>query len=385
MDVTFAEDYAIKGWDGLIDQRDAAIFARQATFHPTKYLIGILKHLSKKPNFQCFTHTRMVSCSESGIQVPVLGHLGSKSVHVKTFDGHTITCAHAVQATCVPLQKLALVVEMEFNRTYAIAIRVPKDSIEDCLIYDQADPYKYVRFTACDRNSDYLVVGGCDHKVGQEGGADGRYAELESWVRQRFTKATSVDYRWSGQIFEPVDYVAFIGRNQGDNHIYVVTGDSGNGLTHGVIAGRLLADLIQGKENAWAQLYNPTRLQTIAKSLPSMIGHDLQINAQYKRFFQSDIEDVGQLGKGQGGVLNPKTQKPIAAYRDENGQVHKFSALCPHLKGVVCWNDAEKSWDCPVHGSRFSKDGIQIMGPSKAGLGPVDEEGQQRQRVAKGE
>ncbi|KAI4128407.1 MAG: hypothetical protein LQ347_004188 [Umbilicaria vellea] len=113
-----------------------------------------------------------------------------------------------------------------------------------------------------------------------------------------------------------------------------------------------------------------------------MIAHDLQINSQYKRFLQSDIKDIEELPVGCGGVLNPKTSKPIAVYKDESGGVHKFSALCPHLQGVVCWNNVEKSWDCPIHGSRFSKDGVQIIGPAKAGLSPENESGESNQKQA---
>ncbi|MCJ1305003.1 hypothetical protein MMC08_007816 [Hypocenomyce scalaris] len=369
---TFQEGYAIKGWDGKVDQRDAAIFEGQATFHPTKYLVGVLKWLAEQPNFSCYTRTRMMSIEEKGLL--------SKEVRIGTLDGYTITCKDAVEATCVPLQKLSIVAEMEFFRTYCIAIRVPKGSIEDCLIYDEADPYHYVRFTACDEKDDYLVIGGGDHKVGQEQ-EDGRFAELEAWVRERFTHAGSVDYKWSGQIFEPVDYVAFIGKNQGRSHTYIITGDSGNGLTHGVLGGKLIADEIQGVENSWAKLYNPKRIPALS-TLPSMIGHDLQINAQYKRFLQSDINDIEDLAVGSGGVLNPKTSKPIAVYKDDDGGVHKFSALCPHLQGVVCWNNVEKSWDCPVHGSRFSKDGVQILGPAKAGLSPVNASAESNQKQA---
>ena len=113
-----------------------------------------------------------------------------------------------------------------------------------------------------------------------------------------------------------------------------------------------------------------------------MISHDLQINAQYKRFLQSDILDIEDLVPGTGGVLNGKTGTPVAVYKDEEGKVSKFSALCPHLKGVVCWNKTEESWDCPIHGSRFAKDGVQVMGPAKAGLGPMDEEGEAKQQQA---
>ncbi|KAL8768276.1 MAG: hypothetical protein Q9209_005415 [Squamulea sp. 1 TL-2023] len=360
---SYQEGFTVRGWDGKVDQRDAVTYPGQGTFHPTKYLLGVLKWLTEQPNFQCFTRSRVMSVEEKGIL--------NKEVQVSTESGHTVTCANAVEATCVPLQKLSVVAELEFFRTYCIAIRVPKGSIEDCLLYDSKDPYHYVRFTACDDKDDYLIIGGEDHKVGQEP-PDGRYEELESWVRNRFTQAGSVDYRWSGQIFEPVDYSAFIGKNQGQSHVYISTGDFGNGLTHGVIAGKLIADEITGVENEWSKLYNPKRIPSLSK-IPGMVAHDVQINTQYKRFLQSDIKDIEDLVPGSGGVLNPATKTPMAVYKDDDGKVFKFSALCPHMKGVVCWNGAEKSWDCPVHGSRFGKDGVGIMGPAKGNLPPADE------------
>jgi len=376
LDAEFRPGLAIKGWDGKIDQTDGAVFNGQATFHPTQYLNGVMKWLKEQPKFRCFTNTRVIAVDEKGIEV--LG-IGRKTVQVQTEAGNTIKCEHAVEATCVPLQKLSVVAEMEYMRTYCIAIRIPKGVVEDCLLYDEAEEYKYIRMTACDEKDDYMVVGGCDHKVGQED-ATGRFEELETWTRERFTKAGTVDYKWSGQIFEPVDYMAFIGRNQGMKHTYVVTGDSGNGLTHGVIAGKLLADEIDGVDNPWAKLYSPTRLASIIKSLPTMISHDVQINTQYKRFLQSDITDIEDLAPGTGGVLNPTASKPIAVYKDESGNVQKFSALCPHLKGVVCWNSLEKSWDCPVHASRFSYHGICVQGPAKGNLDPLNEDGKTAQQ-----
>ncbi|KAI9811241.1 MAG: hypothetical protein M1827_005573 [Pycnora praestabilis] len=372
--VSYEEGYAIKGWDGLPDQRDVAIFKEQATFHPTMYITGVLRWLAKQPNFECYTHTRMVSIEEKGLL--------SKDVKITTLDGHIIICKDAVEATCIPLQKLSVVAQLEYFRTYCIAVRVPKNSIEDCLINDQADPYMYVRFTACDDDHDYLVIGGCDHKVGQEQ-ETGRFEVLESWVRARFTKAGSVDYRWSGQILESTDLMAFIGLNQGKSHTYIVTGDTGHGLTMGVLAGKLIADEIQGIDNPWSKAYNPKRLPP-ASSLPGMVAHDVQINAQYKRFAQSDIADIEDLAPGTGGVINPITKAPVAVYKYDGGKVHRLSALCPHLQGVVCWNNVEKSWDCPIHGSRFSKDGICVMGPAKAGLSPMDEASEKDQKQASG-
>jgi glycine/D-amino acid oxidase-like deaminating enzyme len=197
---------------------------------------------------------------------------------------------HAVEATNVPLQKLSIIAELSPERSYCIAIRVPRGSVEDCFIYDTADEYKYVRLTACDEKDDYLIVGGCDHAVGQEPASAERFQELETWTRER--------------IQEPVDFVAYIGKNPGQERVYIVTGDSGDGLTHGVLAGRLIADEIDGKQNDWASLYSPKRLGSIIKTLPSMIKHDVQINLQYARLLSTDIEDIGQLGLGCGALLN---------------------------------------------------------------------------------
>lgn len=358
---SFKDGLTIRGWDGKPDQRNGSVFADQATFHPTKYFLGLFDWLQKQPNFQCFARTKMMLLEEYEV------------VKVRTVDKHTITAKAAIEATCAPLQKLSINAEMEYDRTYVIAIRIPKGSVEDCLIYDTHPQYKYVRFTSCDEKDDYLVIGGCDHWAGRED-ENGRFQELEDWVRRRFTKAGSVDYKWTGHIFEPVDYVAFIGKNQDRRLTYVVTGDSGNGLTHGVLASKLIADEIDGIENPWSSLYSPSRLGSIVKSLPKMIGHDLEIQTEYKRYLTSDIKDIEDLKVGTGGVISDQyTLKPTAVYKDENGEIHRFSAVCPHMQGVVCWNDTEKSWDCPVHGSRFSRDGVCIEAPSKSNLVPFNE------------
>ncbi|KAK4136069.1 DAO-domain-containing protein [Trichocladium antarcticum] len=381
IETRFDENLTVKGWTGT-PQRGGLVSLNQAAFHPTKYLAGVLAFLKTQPNFQCFTRTRVTGIHERGIEIHLLD-LGHKSVAVTTESGHTVHAENAVEATGIPLQKLSVVAELRCYRSYCIAVRVPRGSVEDCLLYDTGDPYKYVRLTACDGADDYMIVGGCDHKVGQEETTH-RYAELEQWTRERFPQAGRVDYRWSGQISEPADYMAFIGKNQGCDKIYIVTGDSGDGLTHGVIAGRLIADEIDGVPNQWADLYSPKRLGSILRSLPSLVKHDVQINLQYKRFLQTDITDIEDLAPGSGGVLNSPTAKPLAVYKDENGKVSKYSALCPHLKGVVCWNSAEKSFDCPVHGSRFSKDGICLNGPAKTNLPPADRAGAEDQEYASG-
>ena len=134
----------------------------QATFHPTKYLSGVLSWLKNQPSFQCYNHTRVMSISERGIEVLRLGH---KFVEMKIEEGHTIRAEHAAEATCIRLQKSSVMTQPEFYRSHRITVRVPRGNIEDCLLYDNAEEYKYVRLTACDEADDYLVVGGCDHKV----------------------------------------------------------------------------------------------------------------------------------------------------------------------------------------------------------------------------
>lgn len=363
IEAEFSDDLTVKGWDSTKhDQSGGAIFRNQGGFHPTLYLNGIMNWLSKQRNFKCYTDTRVMSVSEeSG---------GNKLVKVETANGNTVLCDDAVEATVVPLQKLSVIVQMGWYRTYCVAIRIPKGSVEDCFIYDSAEMYKYIRLTPADDKDDYLIVGGCDHKVGQEE-TSGRFEELEAWTRERFPQAGATDYKWSGQVYEPHDYMAFIGKNQGNEHIYIVTGDSGNGMTHGVLAGKLLSDLIEGKPNPWESTYSPKRVASMVKSAPEMLKSDIQVNLQYKKVFHSDITDIEDLVPGSGGIMTEGMSK-VAVYKDESGAVSKMSAICPHLKGVVCWNALEKSFDCPVHGSRFSTEGKCLIGPAKAGLSPVE-------------
>eukprot|EP01053_Blabericola_migrator_P008422 Blabericola_migrator_1__8421@NODE_438_length_8472_cov_502_790006_g344_i0_p1_GENE_NODE_438_length_8472_cov_502_790006_g344_i0NODE_438_length_8472_cov_502_790006_g344_i0_p1_ORF_typecomplete_len541_score84_75DAO/PF01266_24/6_2e42Rieske/PF00355_26/4_4e03Rieske/PF00355_26/1e13Pyr_redox_3/PF13738_6/9_1e06Pyr_redox_3/PF13738_6/0_023Pyr_redox_2/PF07992_14/1_8e05Pyr_redox_2/PF07992_14/7_4NAD_binding_8/PF13450_6/1_1e06FAD_binding_3/PF01494_19/3_6e06Thi4/PF01946_17/4e06NAD_binding_9/PF13454_6/0_0064NAD_bin len=360
MDGDWKEDLKIKGWDTKVIPQ-GAVYRNQAVFHPTKYVLGVLKWLTQQSNFKCFTRTRMMSTTEPS------SWTGGK-IKVETDDGKTIKCEDVVMATCIPLQKLSVVAELVYNRSYCIAIRVPKGSCEDCLIYDSADVYKYVRYTECDEGADYMIVGGMDHKVGQ--GPEGDpFAELETWVRERFPSAGSVDYKWSGQIIEPVDLMAFIGKDPGCSHTWICTGDSGDGLTHALVAALLISEeIVTGKSHPWSSLYAPSRKSSLLKSAKELLTHDLQINSQYKRLLQTDITDIEDLAPGTGGVLN--TKKPIAVFKTKESEVQTLSALCHHMKGVVCWNSVEHSWDCPVHGSRFSPQGVCLMGPAKAHLTP---------------
>lgn len=177
----------------------------------------------------------------------------------------------------------------------------------------------------------------------------------------------SVEHRWSGQVLEPVDSLAFIGRNPLDHeNVYVVTGDSGNGLTHGTIAGMLLADLITGRPNRWASLYDPKRCSLRAAT--KFARANLDVAAQYAALATAgEVDGMAEIAPGEGAVVRHELAKH-AVFRDHDG------ALYAHSGCVVAWNARESSWDCPCHGSRFDRhDGYVLNGPAARGLAAVDE------------
>ena len=167
-----------------------------------------------------------------------------------------------------------------------------------------------------------------------------------------------------------VDGLAFIGRNPGkDDNVYIATGDSGMGLTHGTIAGILLTDLMLDRENPWATLYDPSR--TSLRSVPEFAAENLNVAAQYAEWITpGEIGSADELKPGTGAVIRKGLSK-IAAYRDDAGKLHQRTAVCPHLGCIVAWNSAERSWDCPCHGSRFDTNGKVLNGPAIGPLKPA--------------
>jgi Rieske Fe-S protein len=292
---------------------------------------------------------------------------------VETTSGHTVECDAVVVATNTPIND---VVTMHTKQapytTYGIGARVPRGSIKRALYWDTLDPYHYVRL-ASSKNDGYeiLIVGGEDHKTGQADDGAERFARLEAWARERFPSILSVDFRWSGQVMEPVDGVAFIGRNPGDDaNVYIATGDSGMGMTHGTIAGMLITDLIMGRDSPWTTLYDPSR--KMLRGITEYASENVNVAAQYATDYVSggDVQSVDDIPLGEGAVIRQGLKK-IAVYRDEQGTRHQLSAVCTHLGCIVSWNSTEKTWDCPCHGSRFAKDGRVINGPANKDLQPI--------------
>ena len=175
-----------------------------------------------------------------------------------------------------------------------------------------------------------------------------------------------IAYFWSGQVMEAVDSLGFMGKNPGDDTIYIITGDSGNGMTHTTIGAMIIRDSIGGISNPWEKLYSPSRITL--NTANDFIKEAANMASQYLDWFEKgDYEEAEKLAKGQGGIVTSGLSK-IAVYRDEENILHTYSAVCPHLGCVVKWNGDEKSFDCPCHGSRFSCNGTVINGPSKKDL-----------------
>jgi glycine/D-amino acid oxidase-like deaminating enzyme/nitrite reductase/ring-hydroxylating ferredoxin subunit len=333
-------------------------FPRQAQFHPLKYMAGLTEaYLRAGGRIFAPTHVTEVR--------------GGRPAQVTAQNGAIVACEHVVVATNAPINdRFAITGKLAAYRTYVVALAVPAGTVPPALYWDTLDPYHYVRLAPA-RGEDRLVVGGEDHKTGQADDAELRYARLEAWARARFPQLGVVRARWSGQVLEPVDGLAYIGRDLlEDENVYVATGDSGHGLTHGTIAGMMLTDLIQGRSNPWTDLYDPGRLT--ASAAKNLVAENLNELAQYSDWFTEGDMPEEQVARNEGAVVRQGLLK-LAVYRDEHRQLHTCSAICPHLGGIVRWNHGEKTFDCPVHGSRFDRRGKVLNGPANRDLEPMPE------------
>ena len=342
-------------------------FPRQGQFHPLKYLDGLSRAIERQGG-RIFTGSHASKMT------------GGRKASVETSDGYAVTADAIVIATNTPVNDLLTIhTKQAPYTTYAIGARIPFGSVTKALYWDTSDPYHYVRLQtvhdAGGSKHDVLIVGGEDHKTGQADDFAERYSRLEAWARERFALTGSIEFRWSGQVMEPVDGVAFIGRNPLDSkNVYIATGDSGMGMTHGTIAGMLITDEIMGRECPWVPLYDPSRKSLRVRGMLEFAAENINVAAQYASDYLSggEVGSTDEIGPGEGAVMGFGPKK-VAVYKDEQGELHKRSALCVHLGCIVKWNSLEKSWDCPCHGSRFDRYGEVINGPANKALALVEE------------
>ena len=339
-------------------------FPRQAQFHPLAYVRGLTAAIEQGGG-ALFGRTRVVDVE--GLE---------DGVRVTTSEGLQVDAAAAVCATNSPITtRIALHTKQAAYRSYAIGARVRRGSVHRALYWDTGDPYHYVRLASdpADDGADIVIVGGEDHKTGQDDDPAPRFDRLEAWARARIPELGAVAFRWSGQVMEPVDGLAFLGRSPGERNVYVLTGDSGHGMTHATIGAGIVADLIAGRENPWARLYDPSRVTT--QATPQFLRENLNVAGRYSEWVTpGEVGESGEIPPGAGAVVRQGLSK-IAVYRGEDGSVHQRSAVCPHLGCIVAWNPVEATWDCPCHGSRFGPTGRVIHGPAVGDLAPLEEPG----------
>ena len=356
------------------DTHRAIRFPRQGQIHPLKYLQGLADAIGRQGG-KIYTGTKVEEA------------VGGENARVTTTNKLTVTAKAVVVASNSPINdRYVIHTKQAPYTTYVIGLQVKRGDVTRALYWDNAEragmesglgpvPYHYVRLANGDKEGDeILIVGGEDHKTGQADDFEQRFQRLEDWARGRWPKAGEVVFQWSGQVMEPVDGMGYIGRNPADDeNVYVVTGDSGNGMTHGAIAGMLISELIQRGDHAWARLYDPSRITM--RTAPDFAKENINVARQYVDYFTSgDVASPDDLKPGEGAVIRRGVKK-IAVYRDDVGALHEMTAVCPHLKCIVHWNRTETTWDCPCHGSRFDALGKVLNGPSVADLAPVEENG----------
>jgi glycine/D-amino acid oxidase-like deaminating enzyme/nitrite reductase/ring-hydroxylating ferredoxin subunit len=345
------------------DTGKALRFPRQAQFHPLKYLAGLARAIERDGGrIHSATHASKIE--------------GGESACIQTGNGAVVGAKAVVVATNTPVNDLfAIHTKQAAYLTYVIGAQIPRDSVPRALYWDTPHPYHYVRIQTVRKGSepyDVLISGGEDHKSGQKDDTNRRLAALERWTRTRFPMMEEIEFRWSGEVMEPIDGLAFIGRNpMDDENVYIATGDSGNGMTHGTIAGILLTDLIMGRENEWARLYDPAR-KTL-RAVKEFARENINVALQYADLITAgEVNSVEEIAPGTGAVIRRGIRK-VAVYKDEAGKAHKLSAVCRHLGCIVDWNSLERTWDCPCHGSRYDSFGRVINGPANSDLPRIED------------
>ena len=342
-------------------KRPGLHFVNQAKFHPKAYLNGLAKTISGK-GCAVFEKSEVTEFSSEG----------EKARFVLTGKMFRLHCDRIVIATHVPIAGLAPLPTATLFQTklapyssYVIGAKLPKGRHAEMLMWDTSDPYYYLRLDRGVR-SDYAIFGGLDYKTGQKDDGEARYAQL--WKTfQRFFPDATLDARWSGQIVETHDGLPFIGEMVPGQ--FVATGFAGNGYTFGTFSGLMARDWAVGRENPWQGLFDPRRKELKAGGVKNYIVE----NSDYPRYlikdalFPKTVRSTRDIKKGQGSIIN-LDGKRTACFRDEKGKLFKVSAYCTHMGCTVHFNQAEQTWDCPCHGSRFKPSGEVIGGPAEKPL-----------------
>ncbi|MGF1513553.1 MAG: FAD-dependent oxidoreductase [Elainellaceae cyanobacterium] len=327
----------------------AVKFSDQAQFHPRKFMLAIAAMIPGEGS-HLFEQTRVRK---------VEGESPSKVI---TNDGPTITAQDVIIATHLPILDQGLFFAKTYpQRSYIVGARIDSAKAIDGMYIGVGESYRSLRTTPTDDGGTLLLMGGEGHKVGEDSDTEIRYQRLEADMQRYFDVVP--DYRWSSQGYKSFDKLPYVGAlTPANSHILVATGFSLWGMSKSIMAAMMLCDQVLGIDNPWASLYDATRPTPFVTQ--TSLKQNLDVGTRWvgdrlKGLFDSPKD----LPPGKGKLVTVDAQK-VAAYRDEAGDLHAVSAVCPHLGCIVAWNSAEKSWDCPCHGSRFSCDGEILHGPA---------------------
>jgi glycine/D-amino acid oxidase-like deaminating enzyme/nitrite reductase/ring-hydroxylating ferredoxin subunit len=332
---------------------------RQAKIHPLRYVQALAKAFEDAGG-TIQQYARVIGFESKE----------KNAVTIETTAGN-FEAGALVFATHIPIGINLLHLRCPPYRSYAMAVKLSDDAYPEGLAYDMYDPYHYYRTQEIDGEK-YLIVGGEDHKTAESANTNGCFLELESHIRSHFNVAEVKD-RWSSQFFEPVDGLPYIGHLPGNpENIFVATGYGGNGITYSHVAALVLKDMLLGVENIYADVFSPGRVKPLA-GFAEFVKHNADVVKQFvgKWFGKDDLQDLAALAPGEGKVVSYENQS-IALYKDEAGTLHAVSPACTHMRCSVAWNIAEKSWDCPCHGARYSFEGKVLNGPASRDLEPVE-------------
>jgi glycine/D-amino acid oxidase-like deaminating enzyme/nitrite reductase/ring-hydroxylating ferredoxin subunit len=337
--------------------KSAVCFRNQARFHPLKYLFALADRVSAL-GAHLFEGAHVVEVTD-GDPCEV------------TTERATVRARHVLLATDVPLNDESLFqTKLKPQRSYLIAVRVPRAQAVDGLFWDSEEPYHYTRSFA-GPDGRLLIIGGKDHRVGTGDQAPLDAVEaLEAYARERFDVEEVVG-RWSGQIIEPLDGLAYIGPRSSGSRVHVATGYSGNGLTQGTLAAMILSDLVLDRANPFAIVYDPGRTTTAAAMDYIRRNSVVAVNwiRDHLTTLDANAHSLEEVPAGGGRIVAIGGEK-YAVARDGDGTMHCLSPVCTHMGCDVAWNDFEKTWDCPCHGSRFDLEGHAVHGPATTRLEP---------------
>lgn len=330
-----------------------------AQFNPLRYVQGLAKRIHSD---DC----RIYECTEV-----TEFHETNAGVSLKTNDGYEIKAKYVIHATHSPKGIMTFHAQMGPYREYGVACKI-KGSFPDGVYFGYFDPTDITSVRTYERDGEqYLVVVGEPHKVGHD---DSQYHldRLERFARDHFF-VTEVTHHWGAQNYKASDYLPYIGPKRSDSPVYIATGLSSHGLTYGTVAAMIISDQITGHENAYSEIYRPDRFHPV-KSAPKFIKENIDVMKSIVKdyFFTKNREPLVDVKIGEGKVIDEEGHK-LAVFRDENEGLHVCSAVCSHMGCIVRWNTAEKSWDCPCHGSRFSTDGDVLEGPAIKALKSLSE------------